>query len=178
MTRGLETTKRKVEEKPNKIQSCKRSRQSITYSDKIEDCIKTFCCGCDKAVTISGLKVHIQKHHQMSFDEYEQLYGNPRAQIIKMVYHNCGMCGEDLLLDIITILKHVRRFHQMEFNEYYSKFFLVEVNKTRSVIISCTHCSKTFKKNIQLKFHIREHHNDATNTSKLGGSMLLVKTKI
>ena len=129
---------------------------SVLYSNNLKNSVKTFCCECNKAVTLTGLKEHILSHNKMTVKDYKQLYGNPRTQIIYLVYHQCGLCGEDLLLDHKVLEKHVRRSHQVEFKAYCSKFLpAAEQNKT--VIIRCDQCSKTFKRNIQLKAHKKRH---------------------
>ena len=128
----------------------------MTFSNNLDDSVKTFCCECDKAVTISGLEEHTKSHHKMTVKKYKQLYGNPRTQIIYLVYHQCGLCGEDLLLDHKVLEKHVKRCHQVEFKEYCSKF-MPAVKENKTVIIRCDQCSKTFKRNIQLKAHQKRH---------------------
>jgi hypothetical protein len=146
----------KSENEVKKSPESKRARLSCRYSNSLGDSIKTFCCECDKAVTISGLEEHTQSHHKMTIKEYKQLYGNPRTQIIHIVYHQCGLCRDDLLLDHNVLEKHVKRCHQVEFKEYCNKF-LPSVEENKTVIIRCDQCSKTFKRNIQLRAHKKRH---------------------
>ena len=160
--------KRKPENETKNIPEAKKGRLSITYSNNLDDLVKTFCCECDKAVTISGLEDHIQTHHKMTIKEYKQLYGNPRRQIIQLVYHQCGLCEQDILLDCNMLEKHVRRSHEMEFREYSAKF-LSAINDNKPVIIRCDKCSKTFKKNIQLKAHMKRHNSERLDVEEFHG---------
>ena len=136
----------------------KRAKLSIIYSNNLCDSVKTFCCSCDKVVTISGLEDHTQSHHKMTVEEYKPLYGNPKTQIIKLVFHQCGLCSEDMLMDCHVMEKHVKKVHQMEFKQYCNKF-MPNVSEHKELIIKCDKCSKTFKKNIQLKAHSKRHNS-------------------
>ena len=63
------------------------------YSNMLADCVKTFCCECDQAIKLSGLRKHINHNHKyLSIMQYKELYGDPKRQIIQMVYHTCTLC--------------------------------------------------------------------------------------
>ena len=149
--------KRKHSDDLQKRYSVKKARKFLTYSNSMGDSVKTFCCHCDKVVTLSGLEEHILSHNKMTIKEYKKLYGNPRTQITKPVFHKCGLCTEELLLDANIIAKHVKKCHQMEFNAYSIKF-LSTARESSGVVIRCDKCSKTFKRNIQLKAHSKRHN--------------------
>ena len=154
----LVSIKRKPDNNLKKDADTKRARLAKIYSNSLYDSVKTFCCSCDKVVTISGLEEHTQSHHKMTVKEYKQLYGNPKTQIIKLVFHQCGLCSEDMLLDCQVMEKHVKKVHQMEFKQYCNKF-MPNGSEHKEVIIKCDKCSKTFKKNIQLKAHSKRHNS-------------------
>ena len=130
---------------------------SVLYSNNLKNSVKTFCCECNKVVTLTGLKEHILSHNKMTVKDYKQLYGNPRTQIIQLAYHKCGLCKKDVLLDSSTIEQHFSKFHQMEFAAYFTKFLSVLPMEKNEVIIRCDQCSKTFKRNIQLRAHSKRH---------------------
>ena len=91
--------------KPNKI--------SKLYSNNPKMCCKTFCCGCDKVVTLSGMSKHVRTWHQMTLTEYKELYGNPRKQIIKAVHHKCALCLSSILFDTNDMSKHLKKTHNV-----------------------------------------------------------------
>ena len=148
--------KRKPVDDLQKKTDSKKARITSTYSNNMVDSVKTFCCECAKVVTISGLEEHILSHNKMTIKEYRRSYGNPRTQIIQLVFHNCGLCTQDVLLDSNSIEKHVKNFHQMGFIAYSSKYLAAAKENSR-VIIQCSQCFKTFKRNIQLKAHSKRH---------------------
>ena len=57
----------------------------------------------------------------MSIKDYVERFGNYRTQIIREVYHKCGICQEELLLDGDELHKHSRK-HNMLMSEYNAKF--------------------------------------------------------
>ena len=143
--------KRKPVDDLQKKTDSKKARMSSTYSNNMVDSVKTFCCHCDKVVTLSGLEEHILSHDKMTIKDYK------RTQITQLVFHKCGLCAEEWLLDANIIAKHVKKCHQMEFNAYSIKF-LSAAKDSSGVVIQCDKCSKTFKRNIQLKAHSKRHN--------------------
>ena len=53
--------------------------------------------------------------------EYVAKYGNFRTQLVKEVYHRCGLCQEELLLDGDALHKHTMR-HKMMMRDYTAKY--------------------------------------------------------
>ena len=147
--------KRKAGDELKEEANIKKTRMSLKYSNNLDDSVKIFCCECDKVVTFAGLEEHILIH-KMSIKMYRQLYGEPKTQIIRPVYHKCGLCAKDLLLAESIIKKHVKNCHLMEFTDYSGKFLGTAKNNI-GVTIRCDQCSKTFKRNIQLKAHSKRH---------------------
>ena len=85
-------------------------------------CCKTFCCECDKVVTLSGMSKHVRTWHQMTLTEYKELYGNPRKQIIKAVHHKCALCQSSILFDTNDMSKHLKKTHNVLYKEYSARF--------------------------------------------------------
>ena len=160
--------KRKSTDDLQKKETAKRSKMSSPHSNNMAEAVKTFCCECDKAVLLSGLKEHLITHGKMTVKEYKKLYGNPMMQIIQPVFHSCQLCTKDVLLDYQIIKKHLNITHQEEFTTY-SNRFLATARKGNSVIIKCDDCGKTFKKNIQLKVHSKRHEQPMIDTSVFRG---------
>ena len=123
------------------------------FSNSLEDSVKTFCCECGSVTPITGLDEHIATH-KMDMEMYRRLYGSPFSQIIELVYHKCGLCYKDLLMDVKSIKRHIEVSHQLHYEDYSGKFFTKPIKR---IAISCSHCGKSFNKNIQLKVHLKRH---------------------
>jgi hypothetical protein len=150
------------------------------FSNNLKMSCKIFCCECDKSVTLSGMTKHVKTWHQMTLTTYKELYGNPRKQIIQIVYHKCAFCHQSLLFDTHDMSKHLRKKHQTSYKEYIARFMgktqpigpsslvqnrvkneaglpVEKTSETSLVVITCDQCPRTFKQNIQLKMHSRNH---------------------
>ena len=157
----------------------KTMKTTKLFSNDPSKSCKTFCCSCDQVITLSGLRKHVKSRHQMTHTEYKEMYGNPRKQIIQLVYHKCGFCQQSVLLDTDDLSKHLKKSHQASYKEYIVRYMTNQQNnvpttklqnvnekkvdpvkqtkETPLVIIRCDECPKTFKQNIQLKVHKRKH---------------------
>eukprot|EP00092_Neocalanus_flemingeri_P038849 GFUD01042295.1.p1 GENE.GFUD01042295.1~~GFUD01042295.1.p1 ORF type:complete len:186 (-),score=45.34 GFUD01042295.1:39-596(-) len=154
-----------------------KQTSKMMSNDPTKSC-KTFCCECDQAVTLSGLRKHVKARHQMSLTEYKELYGNPRMQIINLVYHKCSFCQRSILLDTDDLSKHLKKQHQTSYKDYIVRYMnqqntvqptkvgnivmkkvepVVEQNEAPLILIRCDECPKTFKQNIQLRAHKKKH---------------------
>ena len=109
-----------------------------TYSNQLTDCVKIFCGVCDQVINLSGLRKHLIKLHKMGTSKYSQLYGNPKTQIIKMMYHQCGICRQDVVLDYDALSKHLKNVHKLtgkgasEYNSQHLK--MIRVSKSMRAI--------------------------------------------
>ena len=83
---------------------------------------RPFCCECDKVVTLSGMRKHVKTWHQMTFTQYNNIYGNPRMQIIHLVYHKCAYCQSSIVLDSEDLSKHLKKKHQTSYKEYIIRY--------------------------------------------------------
>ena len=91
-----------------------------TLSDNPLEEVQVSCGECKIVVLLSFLKVHI-KRHSMSMIQYIEKHGNPRAQIVKPVHHQCKICDKIILLCSEDIMKHVKS-HQIPYTKYVSTF--------------------------------------------------------
>ena len=95
---------------------------SRLYSDSLASCVKTFCCECDQAVNLSGLRKHINyRREYLSIMKYKELYGDPKRQIIQMVYHTCNLCKKDIVNDYVALLNHMKAQHKTSMAKYSSE---------------------------------------------------------
>ena len=51
----------------------------------------------------------------MTLTEYKELYGNPRMQIIQLVFHMCAFCGKSVLFDTDTMSKRMKKIHKTSY---------------------------------------------------------------
>ena len=125
------------------------------------------------------MRKHVKSRHQIALTEYKDLYGNPKKQIIQLVYHKCAFCHYPVLLDTDELSKHLKKAHKVSYKEYMVRYMAnqqtnvqsskvlnvtrekvqkpEEKVKTSLIIINCDECPKTFKKNIQLRMHKKKH---------------------
>ena len=175
---AVETT-REYKQKPAAaaaIQNSKIQKSEKVYSKDPCMTVKIFCCQCDKVVPLSSMKSHTKSQHKITLTEYKELYGNPRKQIIKLVYHKCALCKNTFLFDPSKMYKHLKKNHQMSYKQYSTKYLGQQPTQSLStpsqdtsrrkeasqqepsaVIIRCDQCDKTFRQNIQLKIHKKKH---------------------
>ena len=92
------------------------------FSNSLVNCVKTFCCECDKPVNLSGLSKHLVKNHKhLTNMQYKQLHGDPQDQIIQMIFHKCGLCKKDIVNDYIALMKHLKGQHKTSMAKYSSE---------------------------------------------------------
>jgi hypothetical protein len=92
------------------------------YSNNMSEACKTICKVCQAQVSLTGMRNHTRNNHKMTIHEYKEKYGNPKDQIVKMVYHKCGLCQADVLFNSDNIQNHVVRKHQYSLKEYNAEF--------------------------------------------------------
>ena len=109
---------------------------SRIYSNKMEEAVKTFCWLCDQVISLSGLTKHLRGVHKKSTVEYREKFGEPKKQLLKLVFHKCGICSKDILLDYLVLVKHLRKAHRIKgaaTSEYNSKYMDMIQPKTRKL---------------------------------------------
>ena len=99
-------------EKPKKMKAPK------TLSNDPQLSVKVFCNVCDKVFQMSGLRKHVASRHSLNMTNYKKIYGDPRKQIIQLIYHPCNLCKKVMLFDTVDISKHVTKKHSLLFNVY------------------------------------------------------------
>lgn len=87
-----------------------RSSDSVTqmYSDDMNDCLRTFCCLCDRVVNLSTLGKHTRIKHNVLLRDYTVRWGDPKQQLLQLVLHRCRLCGRDVELDHDELLIHLK----------------------------------------------------------------------
>ena len=110
-------------------------RRKRNYSNNLIDCVKTFCCECDQVINLSGLRKHLLNKHKVNAKDYVKVYGNPKIQIVKMVYHECGLCKKTIVLDYDVLVKHLKLAHKIKgpaVTDYNNSFLKMIVDKSGS----------------------------------------------
>ena len=113
-----------------------KASASRIYSNKMEEAVKTFCWLCDQVISLSGLTKHLRGVHKKSTVEYREKFGEPKKQLLKLVFHKCGICSKDILLDYLVLVKHLRKAHRIKgaaTSEYNSKYMDMIQPKTRKL---------------------------------------------
>ena len=113
-----------------------KASASRIYSNKMEEAVKTFCWLCDQVVSLSGLTKHLRGVHKKSAVEYREKFGEPKKQLLKLVFHKCGICSKDILLDYLVLVKHLRKAHRIKgaaTSEYNSKYMDMIQPKTKKL---------------------------------------------
>ena len=113
-----------------------KASASRIYSNKMEEAVKTFCWLCDQVISLSGLTKHLRGVHKKSTVEYREKFGEPKKQLLKLVFHKCGICSKDILLDYLVLVKHLRKVHRIKgaaTSEYNSKYMDMIQPKTRKL---------------------------------------------
>ena len=103
-----------------------------TYSNTLADCVKIFCGVCDQIINLSGLRKHLNIH-KIGQGNYVKLYGNAKTQIIKMMYHQCGICRQDVVLDYDALSKHLKTVHKVKgrgISEYSNQHLKMRLSKS------------------------------------------------
>ena len=113
-----------------------KASASRIYSNKMEEAVKTFCWLCDQVISLSGLTKHLRGVHKKSTVEYREKFGEPKKQLLKLVFHKCGICSKDILLDYLVLVKHLRKAHRIKgaaTSEYNSKYMDMIQPKARKL---------------------------------------------
>ena len=113
-----------------------KASASRIYSNKMEEAVKTFCWLCDQVISLSGLTKHLRGVHKKSAVEYREKFGEPKKQLLKLVFHKCGICSKDILLDYLVLVKHLRKAHRIKgaaTSDYNSKCMDMIQPKTRKL---------------------------------------------
>ena len=104
--------KTKTSEKPRKMKPAKQ-----LSADPLLSC-RVFCNICDRLYFLSGLRKHVAHKHSLTYTEYKLRYGgDPKRQVINMIYHPCLLCKKVVLLDTDELGKHLKD-HKLGYTQY------------------------------------------------------------
>ena len=101
-------------ESSNKISSpyLEASQKNILenekFSDHLGDAVKVKCQLCQSCESLTAMRSHTRKLHDMSIAEYRKKFGDLGDHLVEMVYHKCKLCDKVLLLDADRIHHHAR----------------------------------------------------------------------
>ena len=101
-------------ESPNNISSpdLEASQKNILenekFSDHLGDAVKVRCQLCQSCESLTAMRSHTRKMHDMSIAEYRKKFGDLANHLVEMVYHKCKLCDKVLLLDADRIHHHAR----------------------------------------------------------------------
>ena len=101
-------------ESPNNISSpdLEASQKNILenekFSDHLGDAVKVKCQLCQSCESLTAMRSHTRKMHDMSIAEYRKKFGDLADHLVEMVYHKCKLCDKVLLLDADRIHHHAR----------------------------------------------------------------------
>ena len=110
------------------------------FSDDPTQHCKVFCNVCDKVVALSSFRKHLSHHHSLNLIKYKEMYGDPRKQIIRLVYHQCKLCNKVVLLDAEEMYKHTKQVHKLANYRLYMK---KHMKKGSGLISKCLPTSST-----------------------------------
>ena len=96
---------------------------------------RAFCNICDRPYVLSGLRKHVNRSHSLTFGEYKRSYGDPKRQIINIVYHSCGLCKKRVILDTNELSKHLK-VHNLGYTQYVKEHMVKGSGLVRSRPIS------------------------------------------
>ena len=132
-----------IQENPKKItvnsslkKKIKSSKPTITekghemkFSNEMKNACKTVCLACNSPVPLTSLREHTRRKHNLPIEDYRKRYGNPKDNILEIIYHKCGICARPILLNSDDIAFHLRRFHKISHKEYNAKYMVMVVKK-------------------------------------------------
>ena len=101
-------------ESPNNISSpdLEASQKNILenekFSDHLGDAVKVKCQLCQSCESLTAMRSHTRKMHDMSIAEYRKRFGDLADHLVEMVHHKCKLCDKVLLLDADRIHHHAR----------------------------------------------------------------------
>ena len=96
---------------------------------------RVFCNICDRLYFLSGLRKHVAKKHSLTFTEYKGHYGDPKRQIVNLVYHSCVLCKKIVILDTTELSKHLKS-HKLGYTQYMKEHMRKGSGLIQSKIIS------------------------------------------
>ena len=100
-----------------------------TLSNNMKDAVQTTCKICHNTFTLTSMRSHTKKSHNMAIRKYREVYG--QLELIKHIYHKCGLCSSVMIIDSDTIMCHLRVKHRISHASYNAQFMITSRNKQK-----------------------------------------------
>jgi len=124
VSRKLRTSSPAPKAKPHLVSTPLRiiipDEEDCKLSDNLADSCRTLCKICGSAYTLTNMRSHTMKQHDLQITKYKDLYGP--FEIIEKVFHKCHLCGKILLLDSDAMGGHIKGTHKMKEKVYKERF--------------------------------------------------------
>ena len=121
---GEKTTDRRISTHSKKTNPNKTEiiQQGKTFSNSMRDAVQTTCKICNNNHTLTAMRSHTRKFHNVAISTYKETYG--QLEIVKPIYHKCGICTFVMILDSDIIKSHLRVKHSMTHANYNAQFMV------------------------------------------------------
>ena len=118
------TFDRRITTNSNKIKTTCTGieEQGKTFSNNMRDAVQTTCKICNNNYTLTAMRSHTRKLHNMTISKYKETYG--QLEILKPIYHKCGLCSYEIILDSDLIMGHLRVKHSITHGNYNAQFMV------------------------------------------------------
>ena len=103
------------------------------YSNDLSEEVETLCKICSKTVRVSKMRHHTVNTHKINIKTYKERFGNHKQDLVREVYHKCGICEVDILLDSDYIKNHSYDIHGVKQSVYNAEFLVPRKNKNGKV---------------------------------------------
>ena len=115
---------RRITTHSNKINTTSTGivEQGKTFSNNMRDAVQTTCKICHNNYTLTAMRSHTRKLHNMTISKYKEAYG--QLDIFKPIYHKCGLCSFVIILDSDLIMAHLRVKHSITHASYNAQFMV------------------------------------------------------
>ena len=119
--------------KEEKSEQHEASIASRVYSNDLSHEVETVCRICWKKIRVSKMRHHTANSHKINIKAYKEKFGNHKQDLVREVYHKCGICEIDILLDSDYIKNHSYDIHGIKQSVYNSQYLVPRKNKNGKV---------------------------------------------
>ena len=108
--------------------------KKFRFSNNTLDYCKSACKICGEALSLTRMREHTKKRHDMVITEYKKKFNQTYYDIIEKVFHKCGICEIPVLFDSDIISSHLGgngKAHNISHKEYNLKFMVIQQGSKR-----------------------------------------------